>query len=434
MASSTIIWFPPPDQDGDGLEVGAVLDDDHPLLGVPERDLPHGPRHPQLLLGELLEAGDDPAPRRDGDVLDLHPTDPSDGRQAVLKQEVVGLVVEPPLADDKVGPAVLHPLNHIPEVLLLLFVQLLVRIPAGDIELVLGLGLGRLEGAGEDAHLCVLDRLGHLGVGDVLVDDDAVDELGVLEGPAGLALHPDHVEVDIVPVQVGDVEDRVEGDLGHLALVHVDDLGAEGGHGSLDERLHVVAGEVHGVGDVVQMPDGDLGRLLEALSDPNRVNPPPYELLGLLEQRTREHHDASGAVPNLVVLRRGQLHHELPDLVRHLHLAEDGGPVVGDGYVPVGRYHDLVHPLGTQRRADDAGDGPRRQDVGLGRLCSLDAGLGLLLLQDHEGPAVFVCGVGEGGGRRQGESKREQGGRGKERQRRGGAVPHCRFGGRRPKF
>lgn len=41
--------------------------------------------------------------------LDLRSSDPSNGRQIVLHQKVVRLVVETPLADDEVGSGVLDP-------------------------------------------------------------------------------------------------------------------------------------------------------------------------------------------------------------------------------------------------------------------------------------------------------------------------------------
>jgi hypothetical protein len=41
--------------------------------------------------------------------LDLRTSDPTDSREVVLHQKMVGLVVESPLADDKIGSGVLDP-------------------------------------------------------------------------------------------------------------------------------------------------------------------------------------------------------------------------------------------------------------------------------------------------------------------------------------
>ena len=49
-----------------------------------------------------------------------------------------------------------------------------------------------------------------------------------------------------------------------------------------------------------------------------------------------------------------------------------------------------MHTFRTQGRAEEVGNRPGRQNVGLGRLDALDAVLGLLLLQNDKGPAVFI--------------------------------------------
>jgi hypothetical protein len=48
-----------------------------------------------------------------------------------------------------------------------------------DLEAVLGLWLWRLEWAGKDDHLGVVNLLGHLRVGELLVKDDTLNELRV---------------------------------------------------------------------------------------------------------------------------------------------------------------------------------------------------------------------------------------------------------------
>ena len=96
---------------------------------------------------------------------------------------------------------------------LLLLVKLLVGLARGNVELVLGLGLGRLEGAREDAHARVLDGLGHLRVGEVLVHNDAAHQLSLVKAPAGLALHLDQVKVHVMPVQIGHRQDRLHSNL-----------------------------------------------------------------------------------------------------------------------------------------------------------------------------------------------------------------------------
>ena len=128
-------------------------------------------------------------------------------------------------------------LDHVAEVRLFSLKELVVVLLRRDVELVLRLGLRRLEGAGQDApawsvavrtasnskkkrptassdghefdgvtlhhgtpryaHLHVPNFLRHLGMAHVLVDDDALDQLRLLQAPAGLALHLDQIEVHV---------------------------------------------------------------------------------------------------------------------------------------------------------------------------------------------------------------------------------------------
>ncbi len=60
---------------------------------------------------------------------------------------------------------------------------------SGRTRLVLGLGLWRLEGAGEDGESDVFQLLRHLGVAEILVQHDTVHQLCVLQFAPNLAVH-----------------------------------------------------------------------------------------------------------------------------------------------------------------------------------------------------------------------------------------------------
>lgn len=60
---------------------------------------------------------------------------------------MVSLIIESPLAKSYIGSTVLHHLNHVDKVFLLLLVEFSVVVSAGDVDVVLGLGLGWLKGA-----------------------------------------------------------------------------------------------------------------------------------------------------------------------------------------------------------------------------------------------------------------------------------------------
>lgn len=80
-------------------------------------------------------------------------------------------------------------LDHVKEVLALCFAEGLELLDGVDVELVLGLGLGRLEGAGQDGDAGVLQHARHLGVAEVLVDYDAVDQRRVFQAAPRFPLH-----------------------------------------------------------------------------------------------------------------------------------------------------------------------------------------------------------------------------------------------------
>merc|ERR1719478_1543788 len=101
---------------------------------------------------------------------------------------MIGLIIKTPLADHEVGPAGFTLLDHVAEIRLLPLEELVVVLLRTDVELVLRLGFWGFKRTREDAHLDVPDLLRHLGMAHVLVDDDALDQLRLLEPPAGLAL------------------------------------------------------------------------------------------------------------------------------------------------------------------------------------------------------------------------------------------------------
>lgn len=94
---------------------------------------------------------------------------------------MVRLVVEAPLADNKVRAGVLHPLDHIVKLLFLVLPKFLVLLYAGNVELMLGFRARGLERTGEDSEFRVRDGTRHLRVREVLVDDNTLYEGSVLQ-------------------------------------------------------------------------------------------------------------------------------------------------------------------------------------------------------------------------------------------------------------
>ena len=79
--------------------------------------------------------------------------------------------------------------------------------------------------------------LGHLRMGEVLVDNDAFDEHGVFQLSAHFGLDLDQFKVDVASLHIGHGEDGVDSNLGHVPVTLVDNLGAQSRHSRLDQRF-----------------------------------------------------------------------------------------------------------------------------------------------------------------------------------------------------
>ena len=74
----------------------------------------------------------------------------------------------------------------------------------------LGLGLGRFEGASQNADLSVLDALGHLGMREVLINNDTSNEGCVLQAATGLGNNLNVIEVDVSALEIRNMEDGLD--------------------------------------------------------------------------------------------------------------------------------------------------------------------------------------------------------------------------------
>mmetsp|Transcript_10824 Transcript_10824/g.10944 ORF Transcript_10824/g.10944 Transcript_10824/m.10944 type:complete len:229 (+) Transcript_10824:447-1133(+) len=213
-----------PHQHSHCLRVRAVLDEDHLVVRGPERHLLDGTCLPQLLWSNLLETRNDPSPSGDGDQLYLQATNPTHRGQLVVHQQVVRLIIKAPLTQNYVGSRIFDHLDHVSEVFLLKLIQLIVVFHRFDLQTMLSFWLGGLEGAGEDADFGIIDLFDHLGVGEVLINYDSVDEGRVLQGPASLGNYLNMLKVNILPFQICHSEDSLHSDVCELLLALADHL------------------------------------------------------------------------------------------------------------------------------------------------------------------------------------------------------------------
>ncbi len=207
-----------------------------------------------------------------------------------------------------------------------------------------------------------------------LVQDHALDELGVVDGTALLLDNLDvvHVDDEAGAPLLGDRPDRLHGDVREHFAGLVGDLGAERGRGDTLQLLGVLGGDLERV--LLQNLQGLLGRHPEARRYDRRVHVGVQKLLCLLQQLSRQHDGGGGPVAALGVLGLGHLHQHLGRGVFHVDLLEDGHTVVGDDHVAHGVDEHLVHAAGAQGAPDGVRDGLRRRDVVLvGALALLTA-------------------------------------------------------------
>lgn len=119
-------------------------------------------------------------------------------------------------------------------------------------------------------------------MGEIFVEDDTLNELTVLEGTTGLGSNFDKVEVDILPLQVGDVKDGLHGEVGVVLLALADNLGSESGHGALLEVSVIILGDVELFTDIIQLFEGNIASQLESIGYLERMYTLVQELLRLI--------------------------------------------------------------------------------------------------------------------------------------------------------
>src|SRR5438045_2334314 len=96
----------------------------------------------------------------------------------------------------------------------------------------------------QNCNLRIRDRLAHLRMCDRLVENDASHQSCVFELSADLSLKLDEVKVDIFAFEICNGQHSIHSDLCHLTLVTIDNLTAESGDSSIQQRLSVLRSPV----------------------------------------------------------------------------------------------------------------------------------------------------------------------------------------------
>jgi len=109
-------------------------------------------------------------------------------------------------------------------------------------------------------------------VDDLLVDHQPLYQGGVCEGPSGLLLYLDHVEVDLVPSigLLGYLQDGVDREVRYVAAVAGDELARHRGHRHLLQRLPIPGVDLDG--DLLEDLEGLLLGVPVTVDDDRRVD------------------------------------------------------------------------------------------------------------------------------------------------------------------
>lgn len=162
------------------------------------------------------------------------------------------------LGDDEIG---VHRDNSLAHGLDLLLLDLQNTVPVvllGNLNVGLGLALLVLEGAVEENDSGVLNAPAHLGVCDVLVEHETVEDLAVLNLAAGNLLHSGiSLDVDLglaIASLPRHRPDRLEGEVTHQVHPSRNELGADRRRDELVHGLVVV--DVDWQGDLLDDLEG----------------------------------------------------------------------------------------------------------------------------------------------------------------------------------
>lgn len=98
----------------------------------------------------------------------------------------------------------------------------------GDVDLGINFGLLELDCCIEQEDLCIDDLLGHRGVDAFLVNEYALNDLGVLYRAAGLLLYLDVLDVDLTVI-VSYHHDCADNEVTELVLACLCALAGHGG-------------------------------------------------------------------------------------------------------------------------------------------------------------------------------------------------------------
>lgn len=229
-----------------------------------------------------------------------------------LEQVVLGSVRDTFLGDDNIGVELEDGLTHAFDLNLLHSERLLEISSIGELHGGHGLSLLVLKGAIEEDNTGVADHAAHIGVGDVLVEHDTVENDAVLEHTAGNLLDlgvPLGVDLNVLTVLLVDSADGLDGEVDDKVAPLGSELSA---NAALDNLGKVsIIRHVNGVGHRL----GHLAKVIKSLEvgadDDGGVDITLQEALNGGKDLTSQDDDGCGAITDLLVLGASKFNHGL---------------------------------------------------------------------------------------------------------------------------
>mmetsp|Transcript_35325 Transcript_35325/g.34356 ORF Transcript_35325/g.34356 Transcript_35325/m.34356 type:complete len:316 (-) Transcript_35325:267-1214(-) len=298
------------EQDRNGLGLLLAPSDLHDLPVSASGDLLDQLREAQLLLGEVVNVGH--RDRTDGlrNEIYLVSVNVFDDHDVLLGEEVEGEFVhsvpQDGLLDQQhIAPSFHNLFDEFYYVVPFFFEDSVHGVVVMDDDVVLQVGLGGAQAELDQSNFSVLDPAGAASeVGDLLVDEDeAVNEFGVIDGPAQLLGDIDVPQIHILSGDcfIIDVEDGIHSHGGEEVGVGGDHLAGEGGDRVLDQLVPIcqVHRLPHGVDDLHGLAQGHL----EPIRDRARVDPLLHQILARLQERSCYDHYRCRPIPSFDILR-----------------------------------------------------------------------------------------------------------------------------------
>jgi len=370
-------------KDGTGLGVLALLEVGEVLISD-LADLKETTSGSDIRVLDLRRLVGDGGTGGTSDTIVIGLADTADTRNAGLDEKVLCQVGHSLLGEDDIGLVGDDIVTDLLNVLLLDSEDGVKIGLVGDFNVGLRLSLLVLQRAIEKENTGVLDLTGHLGVYNILVDHDTIEDAALVEETSGDLLHTS-VSLDVnlllsITTVNSDLENGIQSELGDEVSETRHELGSQTRLDELQNSIGV--SEVERESSLLHDFNSGIEGLDVRKDNVTRVHVALEEGVSDLEELSSEDDDGSGTITDLLILGTAELDHTLGSGVRDIDFTKNSVSIVGQNNSTHGVQDHLEHRTRSEGGTDDI-----RNTLG-----SLDvAELGLATMLSL---CVLVCGSG----------------------------------------